>query len=179
MADYWSNFTNIYPVLQITDLDIDRSELSLAVGEEADIIATYQPAYADALQVQWTSSNPRVATVDDYGHVTAIADGTITITAASRDNALISRSCTVVCGTGIGGVNDIAGADDTAHIAIVGRTITIDGATPFAAISLVRPDCATAAIAAAAADGSATITAPAPGFYIVAGIPSPAKVILK
>ena len=85
----------------------------------------------------------------------------------------------MVCGTGIGGVNDIAGADDTAHIAIVGRTITIDGATPFAAISLVRPDGATAAIAAAAADGSATITAPAPGFYIVAGLTTPAKVILK
>ena len=179
VADYWSNFTNIYPILQITGLDIDRSELSLAVGEEADIIATYQPAYADALQVQWTSSNPRVATVDDYGHVTAIADGTITITAASRDNAMISRTCTVVCGTGIGGVDDIAGADDTAHIAIVGRTLSIDGATPYAAISLVRPDGATAAIATAAADGSATITAPAPGFYIVAGLATPAKVILK
>lgn len=46
-------------------------------------------------QLQWTSDNPSVATVDQDGYVTAINVGTATITAITTDGSNISASCVI------------------------------------------------------------------------------------
>ena len=46
-------------------------------------------------EVRWTSSNPKVATVDDKGTVTAIAKGIATITVKALDGSNKSATCSV------------------------------------------------------------------------------------
>ena len=58
--------------------------LNLKVGESETIIATVSPEEAVDKSINWTSSDDNIATVAD-GVVTAEANGTATITAASND----------------------------------------------------------------------------------------------
>jgi uncharacterized protein YjdB/alpha-tubulin suppressor-like RCC1 family protein len=63
------------------------SIMDLAVGNTRTLVATPRDAAANTLascvSVSWRSSNPAVATVDDDGVVTAVAQGSATITASS------------------------------------------------------------------------------------------------
>lgn len=79
------------PVIQVESITLDKNELSLTEGEEATLIATVKPDNATDPSVTWTSSEPGVATVVD-GKVTAIEEGTATITATAGEK---SATCTV------------------------------------------------------------------------------------
>lgn len=50
------------------------------------------PSYADNKRVTWQSSDEKVATVDENGKVTAVGNGTATITATSVSRQLYSDS---------------------------------------------------------------------------------------
>ena len=65
------------PVASIT---LDKTELSLAKGQEADLKATVKPDDATNKTVAWTSDKTSVATVSN-GKVKAVGAGTATITA--------------------------------------------------------------------------------------------------
>lgn len=56
------------------------STLNLQVGNEENIEYTYYPTNADVSNIQFSSSNQSVATVDSDGLVTALATGSTTIT---------------------------------------------------------------------------------------------------
>ena len=60
-----------------TSLDVDTSTLTLSVGETAVRMATSK---AEDAAITYTSSNPAVATVDQFGKVTAMSEGSATIT---------------------------------------------------------------------------------------------------
>lgn len=75
--------TPSYPVTDVT-LSQDKADLTKA-GETLQLTATVKPSYADNKTITWTSSNEKVATVDKDGKVTAVANGTATITATSAD----------------------------------------------------------------------------------------------
>ena len=60
-----------------TSLDVDTSTLTLSVGETAVRMATSK---AEDAAITYTSSNPAVATVDQFGKVTALTEGETTIT---------------------------------------------------------------------------------------------------
>lgn len=62
----------------VTDISLNQSSLTLAIGNEYILVATVTPK--DAAGVTWTSSNSAVATVAN-GTVTAKAEGIVTITA--------------------------------------------------------------------------------------------------
>ena len=71
---------------------LSDSGISLLPGETFQLAATVTPSYADGdLTVSWSSSNPAVATVSD-GLVTAVSEGTATISAKS---ATLTATCTV------------------------------------------------------------------------------------
>jgi hypothetical protein len=60
-------------VLDTTDLHISR------IGYGRQLTVAIQPENADDQNIVWRSSNPAIATVDEYGWVTAVAQGTATI----------------------------------------------------------------------------------------------------
>lgn len=70
--------TAAIPVQSIT-LAINKT--SLEVGQSAKVTITITPANETDGAAVLTSSNPRVATIDNSGNVKAIAPGTATITA--------------------------------------------------------------------------------------------------
>ena len=76
----------------VTTLTINRTNVSLVVGDAMTLVAT---APEDST-VTWSSSNPSVVSVTSDGRVTALADGTATITAT---DGTLSDTCTVVAGT--------------------------------------------------------------------------------
>ena len=78
----------------VESVSLDKSELSLEVGEEATLTATVSPADATDKEVSWSSSDPSVATVDDSGKVVAKAPGTTAVTVTTKDGAK-SASCAV------------------------------------------------------------------------------------
>ncbi|MBR1726968.1 MAG: Ig domain-containing protein, partial [Muribaculaceae bacterium] len=66
--------------------------------EQEQLEVIFTPDDATERAVEWASSNPSVATVDENGRVTAHAVGTATITATSRgtvDGALLTATCAV------------------------------------------------------------------------------------
>ena len=71
------------PPVQDTAIALDKTELSLEPGQTAKLKATLTPADATYKYIFWESSDETVATVSDSGLVTAVADGTATITAKS------------------------------------------------------------------------------------------------
>ena len=60
-----------------TSLDVDTSTLTLSVGESAVRMASSK---AEDAAITYTSSKPAVATVDQFGKVTAMSEGSATIT---------------------------------------------------------------------------------------------------
>ena len=66
-----------------TSVEVIPSTLSLTVGQSFDAEAVVLPVGASQ-SLRWTSSNPAMATVNQVtGQITAIAAGSVTITAAS------------------------------------------------------------------------------------------------
>ena len=81
--------------VSVTGVSLDKTELSLTVGDTETLTATVAPDNATDKTVTWTSSNSTVATVDQNGVVTAVARGTAVITATAADDSGASASCTV------------------------------------------------------------------------------------
>lgn len=89
--------TKDVPVASIS-LNASTAELIIG-GNEAmattTLTATVTPENATEQSVQWTSSDGTVATVTEEGVVTAVSEGTATITAAAKDGSGKTATCTV------------------------------------------------------------------------------------
>ena len=73
---------SLYPSEPVdpTEVTLNQKTASVAVGATKQLTATVLPENADDKSVTWTSSNITVAQVDDKGLVTAVKEGTATIT---------------------------------------------------------------------------------------------------
>ena len=80
-----------YPVTGIT-VTPDKATLTKA-GETLQLTANVSPSYATNKNVTWTSDNEAVVTVDSTGKVTAVGNGTATITATTQSG---SKTATIV-----------------------------------------------------------------------------------
>jgi len=78
----------------VTGIAIDKSELNLAIAQKFTLTATLAPADADIKTVEWTSSNPDVASVSVGGVVAGLKAGVSTITATSVDGGF-TATCSV------------------------------------------------------------------------------------
>ena len=90
----------------VTSVILDESELTIEKNFTEQLTATVAPDDADNLSLTWTSDNEEVATVDENGLVTAVGEGTATITATANDGSGVSASC-VVTVTFIDGIADV------------------------------------------------------------------------
>jgi len=72
-------------VVAVTSVTLSVETLSLEVGGMATLTATVLPENATDKAIVWDSENDAVATVDDYGLVTAVAEGTTRIIAKAGE----------------------------------------------------------------------------------------------
>lgn len=71
-------------VIAVESIELNKNELSLFVGESETLIATVKPEDATYPSVSWTSSDEKVATVDN-GIICAVSEGITTIEAKAGD----------------------------------------------------------------------------------------------
>jgi len=77
----------------VTGVSLDKAILTLEVGETETLTATIAPSDATNKNVTWNSDKPTIATVEN-GIVTAVAEGTATITVTTKDGGK-TAICTV------------------------------------------------------------------------------------
>ena len=70
--------------INVTEIKLDKNELTLTEGGEYTFTATIKPTDATNKSITWSSSDEKVAKVES-GKVTAISEGTATITAKTVD----------------------------------------------------------------------------------------------
>ena len=78
--------------ISVTGVSLDQSALTITEGDTVQLTATVEPSNATNKGVTWKSSNDTIATVDNNGKVTAVKEGTATITATVDGK---SATCTV------------------------------------------------------------------------------------
>jgi uncharacterized protein YjdB len=76
----------------VSGITVNQSSVSLNLGATSQVLATVSPTNAFNQSVNWTSSNPTVATVDENGLITTITCGTTTITATSVDGGFTATT---------------------------------------------------------------------------------------
>ncbi|MCR4805376.1 MAG: Ig-like domain-containing protein [Clostridia bacterium] len=111
----WLGSYEYYAFFSAEGISLDKAELSLAVGETAVLTAAIIPEEASGLAIAWTSSDPSIAKVEE-GTVTALAEGTATITASCSG---FEASCKVTVGHAL------------THVDAVPATCTEDGASEY------------------------------------------------
>lgn len=80
--------THIKAFYEVEGITLDKTEGILTAGNTVTLSATVLPEeIADETIVTWTSSDEKVATVDENGKVTAIAAGEATITANAGEKS--------------------------------------------------------------------------------------------
>ena len=121
--------TPVNPPAPAVKVSLDRTTLSLPVGEQDTLVANV--VGADDPTLTWSSSNPAVASVEN-GTVTAIAEGTAEITVALSDGT--SATCTVTVTASVVPASSVV--LDTEHLSLmIGENATLT--------ATVLPDTAT------------------------------------
>lgn len=105
----------------VTSVVLNESILSLQKNETASLSVTIKPAESPQT-VNWESSNPSVATVDENGVVTAVGRGTATITATSTYTSSQSASCSV---TVLSPLSSVTFTNSTAITMMEGKTTNV------------------------------------------------------
>lgn len=82
-------------VIPVTGVSISPSTLSLVAGNSSTLTANVTPSNATDKSVTWSSSNTSVASVNEYGVVSAVGAGSVTITATSNYDSTKTGSCTL------------------------------------------------------------------------------------
>ena len=96
LSDVTFNMVAPSATIKATGVTLNQTSLTLtSAGQTATLQATVSPSNASNKSVTWTSSNPSVATVDSNGVVTAVSNGTATITVMTSDGSNKTATCAV------------------------------------------------------------------------------------
>ena len=129
-------------LVDVTEVTLDQSELTLTVGDTETLTATVSPDDATDKTVTWSSDNTGVATVDSTGKVTAVAGGTATITVTATN-----------------------GTEDTTDDKTASCTVKAYGATP----SITKTDGGTVIVERSTEGGKWNFTAVPDDGYVFIG----------
>ena len=81
----------------VKTIRLPKSVQTVEVGKTLTLEAEVTPDNAKNKTLTWTSSDTKVATVDENGNVTALRSGTVTITARTCDGSNLAAECKVLC----------------------------------------------------------------------------------
>ena len=80
----------------VSSVSLNQSSVTITrKWQNTQLTATVAPSNATNKALEWKSSNTNVATVDSSGKVTAVTNGTTTVTATAKDGSGKSASCKV------------------------------------------------------------------------------------
>ena len=80
---------------KVTSITLDQTSKTLAIGDTFTLVATVESNSASNPKVKWTTSNKKIATVNQSGKVTAKKPGTVTIKAKVTDGTNKTATCKV------------------------------------------------------------------------------------
>ena len=104
----------------VSSVKLNKTSGTLEVGATYTLKATVSPKNASNQSVKWTTSNKKVATVDENGKVTAVGKGTATITCKTVDgNKTATYKVTVI--KSVTGVK----LDKSSALLYLGKTLTL------------------------------------------------------
>lgn len=121
-------------IVPVTGISLSPTSLSLYVGDSQPIAATVTPSDASVQQLQWSSSDESVASVDNEGNVTAVGEGTCTITCAATDGSGVKATCPC-------GINVVLVSQIELTLSSISLPVNVSEQNPVAAI--VSPENAT------------------------------------
>lgn len=84
----------------VTGVSLNKDTITLGIGQTEQLQATVLPPYAFDTTVSWSSSDETVATVNASGLVTAISNGSATITVTTHSGSFSAQCTTTVKLTG-------------------------------------------------------------------------------
>ena len=96
-------------VIPVTGVTLNKTEITLEIGDEDTLTATVAPDNATDKTVTYSAAPAGIVTVDNTGKVTAIKDGTATITATTANNK--TATCTVTVNAPITNAQVVAALD--------------------------------------------------------------------
>ena len=85
----------VIPAVYVTGIVLTESAIAMHRGESRSLMASVHPSYASHKKIAWSSSNPRIASVNDNGVITAKASGTVYILASATDGSGEQACCYV------------------------------------------------------------------------------------
>ena len=89
----------------VSTITLSKESVHLLEGESVKVTATLAPTTASNKNVKWTSSNEKIAKVDENGNITAISKGTAKITVTSLDNPNVLKAVNVTVGANISSIS--------------------------------------------------------------------------
>ena len=110
-------------VKKVESVSINKSSLTLTVGDNFSLKAVIKPSDAENKNISWKSSNAGVASVNASGNVTAVSVGTATITVTTEDGAK-TATCEVTVNEKIYNVESVA-LDQESITLTEGETATL------------------------------------------------------
>ena len=118
-------------VVPVSSVTLSKTALTLVEGEGETLVVTLKPSNATDKSVVWESSDVRVATVSNEGKVSAVSEGSATITAKS---GTASATCQVKVNPkqmeilGLESLQSMAFMVDESVDLVKGLSVTRDGA---------------------------------------------------
>lgn len=112
------------PVVEVATVTLDKTEAELTeAGATVQLTATVAPENATDKAITWTSSDEKVATVDANGLVTAVANGTATITATAANG--VKAECVITVNI-VDGIEAIEAVENAVIYTITGKAVQGD-----------------------------------------------------
>lgn len=90
-------------VVPATGISLSESQMTIEKGKSESLTATINPSDATVQKVYWMSSNKAVCIVDSDGKITAVGNGTATITVLIPNGGFTAK-CTVTVITPVSGI---------------------------------------------------------------------------
>lgn len=112
-------YVTAVPVLGVA---LDKTSMNLTAGSTGTLIVTIDPTDAANKSLTWTSDNEAVATVDENGKVTAVAEGTAHITAKTVDGEKTAVCAVTVTAKSSGGSSSGGSSSPSYSVTTPGKT---------------------------------------------------------
>jgi uncharacterized protein YjdB len=74
--------------IPVTAVVVSPTVVKMNIGETATLTATIAPNNATYKTIEWRSSNPNIASVDENGRVTGLSTGQVTMTAQAHNGVI-------------------------------------------------------------------------------------------